>query len=96
MAEAGEHGRVEVIVRGRVQGVYFRASAVNEAQTLGLTGWVMNCADGSVKAVAEGPREKLDRLIAWCHEGPGGARITSVDVQWQEPENSFHGFQIRR
>ena len=96
MVEAGAYGRVEVIVRGRVQGVYFRASAVNEAQTLGLSGWVMNCADGSVQAVAEGPREKLDRLIAWCHEGPRGARVTSVDVQWQEPENSFHGFQIRR
>ena len=96
MAEAGERGRVEVIVSGRVQGVYFRASAVNEAQTLGLTGWVMNCADGSVKVVAEGAREKLERLIAWCHEGPPGARVTAVDVQWQEAEQSFHGFQIRR
>ena len=69
---------------------------LQEAQKLGLTGWVMNCPDGSVEAVAEGAREKLDELIAWCRQGPTGARVTSVDVRWETPENSFYGFSIRR
>jgi acylphosphatase len=88
--------RVQLIIEGRVQGVYFRAATVNEAQHLGLTGWVMNCPDGSVKAVAEGQREEIERLIAWCHQGPSGARVTRVDVQWQEAQNSFKGFAVRR
>jgi len=96
MAVAGEINRVHLKIQGRVQGVYYRASTVQEAQKLGLTGWVINCPDGSVEAVAEGAREKLDELIAWCHQGPTGARVTSVDVRWETPENSFYGFSIRR
>jgi acylphosphatase len=96
MTQPEEDARAEVIVRGRVQGVYFRASAVNEARALGLSGWVMNCPDGSVQAIAEGPRAKLDRFIAWCHAGPPGARVAAVDVQWQAPEHRLRGFEIRR
>ena len=96
MAVAGEINRVHLKIQGRVQGVYYRASTVQEAQKLGLTGWVINCPDGSVEAVAEGAREKLDELIAWCHQGPTGARVTSVDVRWETPENNFYGFSIRR
>ncbi|MGZ9243723.1 MAG: acylphosphatase, partial [Candidatus Binatia bacterium] len=81
---------------GRVQGVYYRASMLQEAQRLGLTGWVMNRADGSVEAVAEGWQAKIAELIAWCRQGPQGARVADVAVHWQKPGNSFVGFAIRR
>jgi acylphosphatase len=88
--------RVHVKIAGRVQGVYYRASMLQRAQNLGLTGWVMNSADGSVEAVAEGAKSKLEELIAWCRQGPTGARVTRIDVRWDAAENSFHGFTIRR
>jgi len=91
-----ETRRVHLRISGRVQGVYYRASMLQEAQQLGLTGWVMNRPDGSVEAVAEGSKAKLDELIAWCHSGPEGARIVGVDAQWQNPDSSFIGFAIRR
>jgi acylphosphatase len=68
---------------------------LQQAQNLGLTGWVMNCPDGSVEAVAEGTKPKLDEFITWCHRGPRGARVTQVDVSWQDAENTFRGFTIR-
>jgi len=88
--------RVHLKISGRVQGVYYRASARQEAQKLGLTGWVMNCPGGAVEAVAEGAKNKLEELIAWCHQGPDGARVTSVDVRWEKPENNFYSFSIKR
>jgi acylphosphatase len=88
--------RVHLKISGRVQGVYYRASALQEAQSLGLTGWVMNCADGSVEALAEGEKQKLERLIAWCHQGPQGARVSQVEVRWVPAEQNLHGFVIRR
>lgn len=56
----------------------------------------MNRPDGSVEAVAEGDKAKLDELIAWCHQGPEGARVAVVDAQWQNPQNRFAGFTIQR
>jgi acylphosphatase len=67
--------RVRLKIEGWVQGVYFRASTVQEAHRLGVTGWVMNCPDGSVEAVAEGTRARIDELIAWCRRGPPGAQV---------------------
>jgi acylphosphatase len=96
MVTAVEKTRVRLKIAGRVQGVYYRASAVQEAQKLGLTGWVMNCRDGSVEAVVEGAKPKLEELIAWCQQGPDGARVTQVDIRWETPENNFYGFSIRR
>ena len=96
MDNTDTNARVRLKVVGRVQGVYFRASTVQQAQSLRLTGWVMNSPDGSVEAVAEGAKQKLEELIAWCHQGPDGARVTHVDVRWETPENNFYGFNIRR
>ena len=87
--------RARLKITGRVQGVYFRASACQEAQKLGLTGWVMNCLDGSVELVAEGSSGQIDQLIAWCHRGPSGARVTEVVIRWERVEKSFYGFTIR-
>lgn len=86
---------VHLRIEGRVQGVYYRASTVQQAQQLGLTGWVLNCADGAVEAWAQGPQEKLEQLIAWCHQGPAGARVSNVSVEWHAPKD-LQGFQIKR
>jgi acylphosphatase len=93
---AGEKVRVHLNIRGRVQGVYYRASMVREAQNLALTGWVRNCDDGSVEAVAEGSRTDVESLIAWSHRGPAGARVDQVEVQWEAADYSFYGFVVRR
>lgn len=87
--------RMTAIVRGYVQGVYFRASAQEEAVRLGLTGWVANQWDGSVKAVAEGPDQALRQFLRWLHHGPPAARVEQVDVQWSEATGEFHSFQVR-
>ena len=91
-----EKSSVHLKITGRVQGVYYRASMLQEAQKLGLTGWVMNRSDGAVEALAEGSKAKLDELIAWCHRGPDGARVSTVEAKWQGATNSFVGFAIRR
>ena len=91
-----EKARAHLRVRGRVQGVYYRASMVREAQNLGLTGWVRNCDDGSVEAVAEGARQDVESLIAWSQQGPAGARVDKVEVHWEAPEHGFSGFVVRR
>ena len=96
MDNSAEKVRVHLLITGRVQGVYYRASMLQEAQRLGLTGWVMNRPDGSVEAVAEGWQAKIEELIAWCRQGPQGARVSQVEVAWGKPENDFYSFTIRR
>ena len=88
--------RVNLRIRGRVQGVYYRASTQREARALGLTGWVRNRPDGSVEALAEGPRPALERLIAWCEEGPPAARVTDVEQTWSDATNEFDDFRVLR
>jgi acylphosphatase len=87
--------RVHVTVHGRVQGVYFRASARDRARQLSLSGWVRNCADGSVEIIAEGEKTRLEQLVVWCHGGPPGAVVTDIDVEWQEATREFTGFVVR-
>jgi acylphosphatase len=83
-------------IAGRVQGVSYRYSMVREAQNLGIRGWVRNRDDGSVEAVAEGTRANLEALIGWSRQGPPGARVDKVEVQWETPDQSFSGFTVRR
>ncbi len=78
--------RAHVIVSGRVQGVWFRASTRDVALRLGLRGWVRNRPDGSVEAVFEGPRDRVERAVAWCRRGPPAARVEHCDVIWDEPQ----------
>jgi acylphosphatase len=92
---ADERARVQLRVTGLVQGVYFRANTAGEARSLGLTGWVRNVPDGSVEAVAEGPRVQLEALVAWCRKGPPAARVTNVDAAWQEATGEFAEFRVR-
>lgn len=82
-------------IDGRVQGVFFRASTMDQAMRLGLKGWVRNCPDGSVEVVAEGQKKSIDDLVAWCHHGPPGARVGNVALQWEDWKNEFQNFRIR-
>jgi acylphosphatase len=88
--------RVHLKINGRVQGVYFRASTVEQARRLGLTGWVMNCPDSSVEVIAEGEREQLEKLIRWCRGGPPGAQVKEVRVEWEVSKEDFQSFSIKR
>jgi acylphosphatase len=83
-----------VIVRGRVQGVFFRAEARDRAASLGLGGWVRNNRDGSVEAVFEGDRERVDSMVEWCRRGPAHAQVEDVELAWEEPEGEA-GFAVR-
>ena len=87
--------RVFLKIEGRVQGVLFRASAMDEAVHLGLKGWVRNAPDGSVEVVAEGTKADIDHLIAWCHHGPPAARVHHVQVRWEPYANEFKDFHMR-
>ena len=86
--------RIHVIIRGRVQGVWFRASTERMAVGLGLSGWVRNQADGSVEAVFEGPPYAVDAALAWAHDGPEHAHVDDV-VQTAETPEGLTGFDIR-
>lgn len=86
--------RVTATVTGRVQGVYFRVYAQQEAQRLGLTGWVANRADGSVKVVAEGEERVLQQFLQWLHHGPALARVDDVDEIWSTASGEFTRFAI--
>jgi acylphosphatase len=86
--------RAEVVVRGSVQGVFFRAETRDRARSLGLAGWVRNAADGSVEGVFEGEDERVESMVEWCRRGPRGARVDDVNVTWSEAQDE-HGFAIR-
>ena len=86
--------RVRVRIRGRVQGVFFRAEARERAESLGVAGWIGNASDGSVEAVFEGDDEQVESLLAWCRRGPAGARVDEVETVREEPAGET-GFQVR-
>jgi len=88
--------RVQLTIEGWVQGVFFRTSTVQEAQRLGVKGWVRNRPDGSVEVVAEGKKKKIDELIQWCHQGPAGAQVRNVQLHWEDHQGAFENFSIRR
>ncbi len=90
----GDWVRAHLRIYGRVQGVFFRSSMRGRAAKLELTGWVRNLPDGSVEAVVEGPKDKVDELIRWAHRGPPLARVDKVDVKWERATREFDDFSI--
>lgn len=86
--------RIHLVIRGRVQGVFFRASAVREAKRLGLTGWVKNRNDGAVELVAEGEEDQVKDFLAWAQHGPSTARVDKVDTRWRSYTGEFASFSI--
>lgn len=85
---------VRVVIRGRVQGVWFRGWTVHEASRLGLDGWVRNRADGSVEALLAGPAAMVDEMLRLCRIGPPMATVEAVHVKPGEPP-SEPGFRTR-
>lgn len=86
--------RVQVIIRGRVTGVFFRAATQREARRLGISGWVRNRPDGSVELVAEGEEEAIKAIISWAQHGTSAARVDDVDVRWRSYAGEFADFRI--
>lgn len=87
--------RAHLFVHGHVQGVFYRQSAQQEAERLGLRGWVRNRRDGTVEAVVEGADGPVEAFLAWCQQGPPMARVTRVELTREEPANLPEGFHVR-
>lgn len=88
--------QVRAVVRGRVQGVFYRAWTQQTARSLGLKGWVRNLPDGSVELLAQGAAEPLRELLRLCREGPPAARVTAVEEEWSAAESDFSDFSVER
>jgi acylphosphatase len=86
--------QLQLVVRGRVQGVYFRASTQREARRLGLSGWVKNRADGTLEILAEGEETAIRELFGWAQKGPSAARVERVDSRWRSFTGEFADFRI--
>ena len=86
--------RKRVVAHGRVQGVFFRDSTRQRAQTAGVVGWVANRPDSTVEAVFEGEESAVEQLVAWMREGPRGAQVDRIEVNEEEPEG-LRGFDVR-
>lgn len=84
---------VELVVSGRVQGVYYRATAREVAGQLGVAGWVRNRGDGAVAVRAEGQRDAVDRFIEWSRQGPPAARVDEVEISEVTPQGDA-GFDV--
>jgi acylphosphatase len=88
--------QVHVMISGKVQGVWFRASTKQQAKQFGVTGWVRNTSDGRVEAVFQGDDAKVDELLSWVHQGPPLAQVDNVQVNPQKLEETFAHFQVKR
>jgi acylphosphatase len=86
--------RAHITVSGRVQGVYYRSYACDEARVLGITGWVRNIKGGRVEAVLEGDEQALREMVDWCWRGPPSSRVVEVEVEWEEPSGEFTDFSV--
>jgi acylphosphatase len=86
--------RIHVYIRGRVQGVFFRAETQKTAKSNGLTGWVRNMPDGRVEALFEGEDESMNKMLKWCHIGPPAARVEEVIITEEPYTSEFRDFSI--
>lgn len=86
--------RVHLIIRGLVQGVFYRVTTRQQAQLKGIAGWVKNLPDGSVECVAQGPEKELQEFILWHRSSPGGARVDEVEAVWEETDDGLATFEI--
>jgi len=87
--------RLHLIIQGQVQGVGFRYFSSQEAQKLGLTGFVMNLPNTEVEIVAEGPEEALKIFLNQCYNGFGRSKIDNIEIHWSGPIGEFSNFVIR-
>ncbi|HDH33920.1 MAG TPA: acylphosphatase [Nitrospirae bacterium] len=89
-----EQSRVHLVIKGRVQGVFYRASTQATAINLGLKGWVRNLPDGSVEAVFEGPTENIGVAVEWCRQGPPGASVSEIDEKCSDYTGEYSHFSV--
>jgi acylphosphatase len=87
--------RVKLTVRGQVQGVGFRYFTRRTAEALGLTGWVRNCADGSVEVVLEGPEDSVNSALEDLRQGPSGGQVDALHCEKEPYRGEFDGFEVR-
>jgi acylphosphatase len=90
-----EMARAHLFIDGRVQGVFFRAFTREVAHNLTLNGWVKNLRDGRVEAVLEGEKKVIQQAIQVCYAGPPGAKVSNIDIQWEQYTGKENGFNIR-
>ena len=83
-----------LIISGRVQGVFYRASCQDVAVSYGLKGWVNNLPSGQVCVLVQGKKDKIEKLIEWCKKGPPNARVADVKIKWQDVREKFNTFKI--
>jgi acylphosphatase len=84
--------RAHVFVSGMVQGVFFRQGTKQQAQKLGVTGWVRNLEDGRVEAIFEGEKNAVNNLVRYCHHGPSSARVDKVEINYEKFTGEFNNF----
>lgn len=87
--------RKQLIITGRVQGVYYRATACQKAQQLQLIGWIKNLEDGHVMAQVQGPEDSIEQFTAWCRKGPPLSRVDNIEIM-DLPETDEKNFVVIR
>jgi acylphosphatase len=93
--ESRDLERAHVYVSGQVQGVFFRDSARERAEQLGLTGWVKNLPDGRVEALLDGPSERVREMVRWCEQGPPHAAVEDVKIEFEASKGDLTSFEVR-
>jgi acylphosphatase len=93
--QADDRRRVHLWISGRVQGVFYRATARDQARALGLAGWVRNLPDGRVEVRVEGTPRAIESFVDHCRRGPAGAEVTDVEVVDEPPAGDLRGFTVR-
>lgn len=89
-----EKVRAHVVISGIVQGVFFRVETQQAAQKCGVNGWVRNRRDGTVEAVIEGERSRVESMLDWCRTGPPRAVVDNVAVEWEEHTGEMADFRV--
>ena len=87
--------RYNIIISGRVQGVFFRTETRDHARKFNLKGWVKNNSNNTVEIIAEGEELNLMQFLKWCHQGPESARVENIRIKKQDYENEFEVFSIK-
>ncbi|NQU83353.1 MAG: acylphosphatase [Parcubacteria group bacterium] len=86
--------RVHIKIYGQVQGVFFRVGIKEKADELGIFGWARNIESGGVEIMAEGEKEKLEKLIEWARQGPESAEVEKAEVKWYNNKEDYNNFKI--
>ena len=87
--------RVRILIDGRLQAMNFRFNAQREANKLGLVGFIRNLSDGRIEIEAQGPEDKVQKILDWCQEEPHGRQIHNILFRYDEPVNRYADFSVR-